>query len=1186
MKLYLRLLLTFLATKSGFIQSLLATEPYPEKELASNAHDEHYADYLNGFNSDPLTQALQLHEDEIRAAIERKVALTLKSLTPDTSYDLEKLQALIQQISASILNTPEGFIVATELHNANPEISINSKNISPTSPATTPNEDKLKTVNDFVASVVKKDIQTAQDKKINLTDLTPKDIHDNTRATSNEKIDDIEKVRPQNPNLRPQPPVSLPTTSTTPIENIPAGTAGSNDSAQDTDSSEDPNSTTENPTTTPDSGSSTPNTVSSLIYDGQDLAQYTALTHITIPASQLGAPITSTRDLHTTITDDAAGAALNLENLKFKVSTLNLSAVTNILNNHVDITTYVGGSIDTLIIAGGNLNSISAPDTLPTLLSDASQLANIALVGAAGTSLPTWVNDTNMAANATLNVTGMPALTSVNFSGHDDIAHLIAADTLTTLTIDAGQIQSIRLTGNTTTALPSWITTNDNYATNSTLDISGLTNLASTDLNISTLTNLSSVIAPSSVTGTITLSNSVTSLTAAPTLNTLIAGDTLTTPTGPTALTSIVLSGSAASVPTWATNGSKTGAGAVLNLSAMTGLGTSIDLSTLDASITTVILPTSITTIIAPDTLTTLTGPTALTSITISGSAVSVPTWAVNGSLTAANTTLNLTGMTSPLLLDVSGDTNITTLNANKLNALTAHENLANVTGASTPTLAFIEIVGTAKTNLTTLAWATNGSLTSSSSGTMLELSRMTALAAPLNLSTVNNSIVNVSVSGISNITLSGAVTTLTADATLTTLTASEKLLNLSGPTALSSITLSGTSETDISNLTWLNTAAQIAPGAALNLTNMIGLTSPLDLSGISNNITSVTVTGVSNLTLPNTVTSLNADATLTTLTASDNLASIAGGANALTSITLSGSTASVPTWATNGSTTSAGATLNLSAMTGLGTSIDLSALDASITTVILPASVTAIISPDTLTTLTGPTALTSVTVSGSTASVPTWVTNGSLTAASTTLNVSGMTALITIDISGDANITTLSSDEDLVTVTTAADQLEYIIVSGTAKADLATLAWVNDAAKTAANATLDISGMTALTAANITNTDITTIEANYGAAWAGNKLELAVAHANVTLALVGDLAGGNPTLDMITTNKDKVTTLDLTGLTSLPAAVTIGHVSELSVNVTTVDLTGSGVTDVTASENNGGATTFTLHDGVTTVVK
>lgn len=110
---------------------------------------------------------------------------------------------------------------------------------------------------------------------------------------------------------------------------------------------------------------------------------------------------------------------------------------------------------------------------------------------------------------------------------------------------------------------------------------------------------------------------------------------------------------------------------------------------------------------------------------------------------------------------------------------------------------------------------------------------------------------------------------------------------------------------------------------------------------------------------------------------------------------------------------------------------------------------------------------------------------------------------------------------------------------------------------------------------------NITTLIVPYGVSWTGNEIEFSAAHPGVTLALAGT-ATDPVALNIVKTNPGKVIGVDLTRLTGMVAAPTIDHVTDLSANVVSIDLTGTGVNNITNIVPNSGNTTITVSDGTT----
>ena len=578
-------------------------------------------------------------------------------------------------------------------------------------------------------------------------------------------------------------------------------------------------------------------------------------------------------------------------------------------------------------------------------------------------------------------------------------------------------------------------------------------------IDVSAVTNLTNLTAARADTTSVKLPNTVTTLTVS----------TTTQVTGATALTRINLTGAAATVPTWATDGSLTTTGATLDLSAMTGLGTTVTLSGLNAEITAVILPTNVTTLTIPNTVTSVSGVTELTRINLTGAAATVPTWATNGSLTTTGATLDLSAMTGlPATLDLSGlNAKITTvILPTNVTTLTIPGTVASVSGVTG--LTRINLTGAAAT---VPGWATDGSLTTT--GATLDLSAMTGLPATLDLSGLNAEITTVrfptsNTPAITHVVLPQTVNTIqNLPTTVTHLTANVSAfasigaygkgtfrnhithviivdstttlilkdflrdnlnlvsVDLSGLTAVTWIDedffngCRGLSSLDLSGLSSLNSVGQSFFNKCSGLIN-VTLNALTNLTQIGDNFfkdcTDLTSVNLSGLTA---VTSIgdkifNNCSNLVTLTAKADIgangtlsaaivtAITVESANKFSRINLVGNATSLPAWVNNNLMTVAPATLDLSAMMGLPATLNLTGLNPEITTVILPTNVTTLTIPNTVTSVSGVTELTRINLTGAASTVPTWATDGSLTTTGATLDLSAMTGLpATLDLTG-----------------------------------------------------------------------------------------------------------------------------------------------------------------------------------------
>ena len=142
-------------------------------------------------------------------------------------------------------------------------------------------------------------------------------------------------------------------------------------------------------------------------------------------------------------------------------------------------------------------------------------------------------------------------------------------------------------------------------------------------IDMSQVTNLTEVIVKHEDTESIKLPTTVVSLTAGAALKVI----------GVSKLTSLTLTGAATSVPTWATDGSFTAADATLDLSLMNNLPTTLDLSRLNEDIKGLAIHARVIPTLQAN---------QLTKIKLRGNTTSVPTWATDGSFTAADATLDL----------------------------------------------------------------------------------------------------------------------------------------------------------------------------------------------------------------------------------------------------------------------------------------------------------------------------------------------------------------------------------------------------------------------------------------------------------------------------------------------------------------------------------------------------------------
>ncbi|QOL20221.1 leucine-rich repeat domain-containing protein [Candidatus Bodocaedibacter vickermanii] len=1089
--------------------------------------------------------------------------------------------------------------------------------------------------------------------------------------------------------------------------------------------------------------------ITHLVYTGQDLSQYPSLISISITVDQLrgSKDIISTKPLNIIVTGDATGAPLNTQRLAVPNAKIDLSAVTG-LGIRLDLT-GLNANI-TAVVLPATVKLLIVPSAIKTV-NGKSILKTLTLTGN-GTSLPTWATDGSLtAANATLDLsemTGLPA--TLNLSGLDSkitniilpqtvtaiqnlpttvthltanvpsfasigayntawnatstfpthITHVTVSDSTTTsisdfflcncntlMSITLARLTAVTSVGNyfcysctgLTYANPTGLTATQtigqsffaeciklpsvflhqlfyvqtigngffsNCTALTSINLTGLTNVQTIDqdffkdcdklvtlnmqedtgatLSPATISAIATQLAnkftrinlngnatslPTWVNNTlITAADAILDLSAMTGLPTTLNLSTISSditklvinasiqPTGITdRLTILKLTGNATTVPTWATNGSLTATGATLNLSALTNLPPTLALTGLNSDITTVTLRTNMTTLTIPSTVTTISGVSGLTRINLTGNAATIPTWAINGTLTAVNATLDLSAMTGTTV-DLTGiNADITTIIlSNTVTNLTIPSTVTSISGITG--LTTLNLTG----NLNTIpAWAINGSLTNTNA--TLDLSAVTGLPATLDLSAMTGFSAE-----ITRIIVPANVTTITMSAS-STVTVQLAV----GHLGLTHINLEGNANT---LPTWATDGSLTAANATLDLSAMTNLPARLDLTGLNTDITGLTINiGVQPTDI----------------------------SNRLISLKLTGSGASAPTWATDGSLTAANATLDLSEMTGLPATLNLSGLDSKITNIILPQTVTAIQNlPTTVTHLTAnvpsfasigayntawnatstfPTHITHVTVSDSTTTSIgdnflrnntnlTSINLGKLTAVTSigTGFFDGCTALTSADLSALIAITsigsgffyntpifvtltakantgangTLSPATVTAITTSTANKLTRINLTGNATS---LPAWVNNNSMTKdTGATLDLSTMTGLLSPlNLTglNSEITTVilPANVTEITTDGSstvtIQLASGHTGLTRIT---LTGNANTVPTWATNgaltKDAGAILDLSAMTGLPAVLDLSTISAdvtnliLPETVTTIQNLPTTVTHLTAN--------------------
>ncbi len=781
-----------------------------------------------------------------------------------------------------------------------------------------------------------------------------------------------------------------------------------------------------------------------------------------------------------------------------------------------------------------------------------------------------------------------------------DFKEITVLSSFTGVTLAQGhpKLSKIKLTGSNTT-LPTWATNNTVTQTAFTLDISQITYPTNSFLDTSAIPI-----------GTIVLPVNLTRIKASSSLQTVQLVDTHP------GLTVIAITGELSTAPIWAKNVSLTAATATLDLSAMTG--TTVDLTGISADITTVTLPATVTSLTIPATVTTISGTSILTTLKLIGTATSIPAWAMNGTLTTENATLDLSGMTnlSTTISLVGINTDITrVVLPSGLTGITAPDTVTTMQlSDAQKTLTNIALVGESTIVPT---WASNGSLTTTGSTLDLRLKlnlptsynvpdlddSITQLILPANVQSHTlgkaNSGISVIIPELPTITLAQEYTSNTtlpsylnnvsdyssldlSNMSLLTLPLdltdiSRRIISVTLPTHVTSVRIDAsmnslklaTGHLKLTNLVltgssiaipaWATDGSLTAANAPLDLSEMTSITSILNLVALNSNIKTTTLPNiVKTLTIPNTVTTIN-------------------GITGLTTLKLTGAVENVPSVATNGSLTATGATLDLSAMSGA--TLDLTGLSTDITTVTLPSTVTNLTVPSTGVTVSGTTILTTLKLTGTTSTVPTWATNGSLTATGAKLDLSAMTGLTaTLDLSGlNGEITNLTLPTTVtnlkipatVTTVTGPTGLTNIAILG-----ILTTApeWLKSTSLTAVDAKLDLSEIVGTTV-NLTglNTYISQLVISAENTPTGipnqlTSLKLTGAGTIPTWAKNGTLTLGNATLDISAMTG---TSFDLTGLNTEVTKLVINPyivVYGITNQITTMKVVGDSPTVVSAN--------------------
>ncbi|QOL19387.1 beta strand repeat-containing protein [Candidatus Bodocaedibacter vickermanii] len=840
-----------------------------------------------------------------------------------------------------------------------------------------------------------------------------------------------------------------------------------------------------------------------------------------------------------------------------------------------------------------NFTELTAPSSLAgvTLAQGHPKLSKVNLTGSV-TTLPNWVTNNSVTQtgfafdvsqitypnNSLLDISGTVAGSVAVPLG---VSRIKASSSLQTIQLVGSHpgLTNIAITG--TLTVPTWAKNDSLTAAMATLDLSAMTGTTVDLTGISA--DFTTVILPATVTN-------------------LTIPSTITTLNGVTALTTLKLTGATTTIPAWAVNGSLTAENATLDLSTMTGLGTTLNLVGINSEITTVVLPSDVTEIVAPDTLASVHFSNAqktLTRIAVAGESISVPIWSRDGSLTTTGATLDLRLMmnlpTSYTVPDLDDSILYLMLPA-QIESYTL-DNANSALDVTIPALPVIILEEEYTSNTTLPSYLNNVS-----GYAELDLSNMTSLTLPLDLTSISSKIlsvtlptnvtsvrINASVNSLklatghaklTNLILTGSTPTIPTWATDGSLTAENAALDLSALTSITStltlVALSSniktiklpalvtnltipdtvTSASGVTALTKLKLTGAVenvptfakngtltATNATLDLSEMSGTT--LDLAGLNADITAVTLSStVRSLTIPSTGTTIN------------------GITNQLTTLALTGAATTIPAWATDGSLTAASATLGLLAMTGLPSTLSLVGISTDITKVTLPATVTNLTIPSRITDASGITDLTNIAIVGTLAAIPAWLKNPSFTAANAVLDLS--TAIgTTVDLTG------LSPDINQLIINAAmqptgiSNKLTTLKLTGTASS---IPTWAKDGSLTATNATLDLSEMVGLSAPlSLTglSTDIVTlvINGNYSITGITNHLstlKVTGPGTSFTFVVGGEFLKANSTLDVSAMTGlpatipnlvlgDNITTLILPENVTASAGAYVNHIVNLT---------------------------------------
>lgn len=658
--------------------------------------------------------------------------------------------------------------------------------------------------------------------------------------------------------------------------------------------------------------------VSSLTYDGRPLSIFQNLQEVFFTVKDISAHQSYPRKIDVNI--NGTSKKLPLSSLSMPIGTLSLEKVSKL--ESVDISNL---TVDKALIPD-SVTYFTASDKL-LLLGKSSGLKNVKVVGSSKT-LPTWLlagAEAFGSGDISLDLSSMQGL-----RGHLDLAGLDAAfssiilpSMIDSATLPSGiknltvgtsvkeitsevGLSTITLTGSGS-VLPAWALDGTLAAQGATLDLSSVSGVGE-NISLNTLSSkYTSIALPLSVTNTVTLPSSIRSLAA---------NSKLTTIMGTSGLTSIKPIGNDPTIPAWAQDGTKLSSGATLDLSQMTGLGASADLTSVSSAIANIIVPPNASSVTLNPSLTSVSAAssslTSVSNVSLVGSLTSVPTWLKPGKdFMLPGATVDLTGMTSLSVVDLSN------INSNIGNVILPALTTTLIAPVSLPALNYSSAAGLSSITLTGNGtslpnWATTWTTVAPNSN--------------LNLSELSGN------STLDLTNLSAAITSVQLPYLVSSLRIPSTVTTLSGATQISNLILTGAGTTTPS---WL-VGGSLTSVATLDLSNMTSLTT-VDLSTAGNEIV--------NVILPISATSVSLSSSVVSVK----------GSSSVNSLKVYGTTPILPSWARSPLFMTNNSTLDLTNMTGfaVNTALNLSGL-YNVTNVKLPNTISSVVGlPSTVTSLT-----------------------------------------------------------------------------------------------------------------------------------------------------------------------------------------------------------------------------------------